>query len=179
MINISSTRSTCLTDAAPCLIEWLPVTWYASTDAVRTTAEDLYIAAAWADVIGSFLKIGLEPEMAMGLIRDGLKNCRTRDLGHPDTLTLFVSGSTRRKAGAVTIQRGGLQAAIDPDDARGMARQWLEVAVGTSQDSLTDEALEQVAKLASPERDAVFDYMLAVRRLADDPEPRARGLRRA
>jgi hypothetical protein len=111
----------------------------------------------------ALLRLNLDAELIAGFISLALQDRDKRYFGHRDTLMLMPGASTFRKAGAVIIQHNHTKASVDPDEARVMGRNWLEVAEASESDSLVDEALTHFGLLNQTERNRVFDYMRAAR----------------
>jgi hypothetical protein len=161
-ILIVSVRSK-LGEPASCMIEWGSWQGYAGADAVIETAEDLFTCAAWADVIGELLRLGMVPDQIAQMVSYALRDRPKRFFGHKNTVSLIPGASSDRKQGAVIVKRGSTSAYLMPQEARTMARNWLQCAEASDSDCLVDEALEELALLNRTERDRVFSYMRAVR----------------
>lgn len=163
VVHIQSLRSNDVANPAPIQIEWRGWQGFASVEAVRQTAEDLFTCAAWANALEALLKLGMDGQTSAQFVSAAMVGRGREYFGHPDTLDLLPGASSFRKAGAVILKRGSHQGAVDPAEARTMGRQWFEVAEATESDSLVDEALTSLGLLNATERTRVFGYMKAVR----------------
>jgi hypothetical protein len=83
---------------------------------------------------------------------------------------VLPGGSSARCAGAVVLSRqnafhkGKAQAALEPDEARAMGRQWFEVAEASESDTLFSSVLERAGWMQETEMDALFGLLSDIRR---------------
>lgn len=162
-----------------CLIQWGPHQWYAPVEKVRATAEDLFTCAAYADLIGELIRIGLPGAKVSRLTTAMLKGRRPRYFGTPQTIYLLPGGSSARKAGAVALSRQnafaqrGAEAMLQPDEAREMGRAWFQAAEASESDTLFSSVLERAGWMQEAEMDALFGLLHDIRGgEAAEPPPR-------
>ena len=156
-----------------CLIVWGPQQWYAPVADGRQTAEDLFTCAAYADLIGELLRAGLDNATVARITTGLLHDRRPRHFGAPQTVYLLPAGSSKRKAGVVVLSRrnafhkGRVDAYLDPDEARAMARAWFTAAEASESDTLFSATLERAGWMTEAEMDALFGLLNDIR--SDDP----------
>jgi hypothetical protein len=173
VITIESTRDR-HNHGHACLIRWGAQEWYAPVADVRTTAEDLFTCAAYADLIGELLRIGLPRPQIAQMTTAMLRDRKPRYFGTPRTLHVLPAGSSARQAGAVVLSRqnafhkGRADAQVDPDEARTMGRAWFQVAEASEADTLFSSVLERAGWMQPAEMDALFGLLNDMR---SDPEP--------
>lgn len=155
-----------------CEVTWGQVSWFAPLKDVRQTAQDLFTAASYADMIRVLLRAGAEPQMVTGLLTQTMR----RRLGCATTLALLPTGSSEHGEGMVRLQHSSRIGMITPDGAREMGQSWLTVAIAVEQDTLLHEVLSDAAGLDDSARDKVLGYMEAVR---TDPDAATRDLQAA
>lgn len=152
-----------------CLLRWGAREWYAPVADVRQTAEDLFTLAAYADMIGELLRIGLPGPTIVQLTQSMLRNRRPRHFGTTRTLFLLVGGSSQRKAGAVLLAQrdlfhlGKADAQLDPAEARTMGRTWMAAAEASESDTLFSNVLENAGWMQPTEMDALFGLLNDIR----------------
>ena len=168
VISIESTRDPGDAGRA-CLVRWGAVERYASVDDTRRTAEDLMTCAAYADLIGELLRIGLDAKSLAGLMRSIVSKRQQRYFGTPQTLFLLPGGSSQRKVGVVLLGRrdlfhqGKTDGVLTADESRTMPRAWLEAAEASEADSLLHQVLSRADWLSGEELDAVFGLVRDIR----------------
>lgn len=150
-------------NGAACRLVWGPHETYASVAAVRQTAEDLFTAAAYAELIGELLRIGLTGDHIAPMVGNMIGARDTPYLGHKETLQLLPGGSTERRAGAVVISKGSMHGQLSPSEARQMGRHWLEAAEASEADTLFDRVLRRAEWLGDAELQATFELLADVR----------------
>jgi hypothetical protein len=168
VLSIFSTRD--VENIGPaCRLEWFGREWFAGLDDVRQTAEDLFSCAAYADLIGELMRIGLDSPSITGLMQSVIKDRRPAYFGTPTTAFLLPGGSSQRKMGTVLLGRrnlfhkGKADGWLTPDEAREMGRHWLEAAEGSVQDTLFDQVLRRAGWLGDAELEALFELLSDVR----------------
>lgn len=168
VIAIESTRA--MNGASPaCLLRWGPREWYASVEAVRRTAEDLFTCAAYADMIGELLRIELPPNVVGGFTTAMLAGRRPRYFGSPDTVFLLPVGSSSQGRGAVALgrhdhfHRGRTDGLLLPDEARAMGRVWLQGAEAAEADTLFGAVIQRAGWMTEVELDALFGLLSDIR----------------
>jgi hypothetical protein len=95
-----------------CLIRWGGKEWYAPVEDVRQTAEDLFMASAFADMIRELLAIdlptnaitALASKMLTRTVGDRRKGHKGDMLGCDTTIDLMPAGSSKRQVGFVVIR---------------------------------------------------------------------------
>lgn len=168
MIYIESTRDRGNHGNA-CLLRWGAQEWYAPVPDVRQTAEDLFTCAAYADLIGELIRIGVPAHVITGLTSAMLKDRKPRYFGTARTLYVLPGGLSARKAGAVVLSRrnafhkGDADAMLDPDAARTMGRNWFSVAEASESDTLFSSVLERAGWMQESEMDALFGLLHSIR----------------
>lgn len=172
-IYIESTRNADSRSAAnpetACLLRWREAEWYAPVAAIRQTAEDLCTCAAYADLIGELLQVGLEPEIMNQMVSGMLRHRRPRYFGGPDTVFMLPAGSSARKQGMVLLSkqnrfhRNVADGLVMPDAARAMARVWLAAAEASDADTLYSAVLVRSGWLSVTETDALFALVNDIR----------------
>jgi len=169
VLTIESTRSV---DDAPaaCLLRWGAREWYASVPAVRQTAEDLFTCAAYADMIGELLRVGMDAQAVGGLTTAMLAGRKSRYFGSPDTLYVLPGGSSARKVGVVMLgrrnhhfHRGQADGVLDAAEAREMGRAWLTSAEASEADTLFGAVLARSQWMTASELDALFGLLSDIR----------------
>lgn len=176
IIHIESTRDR--HDMGPaCLITWGQHQWYAPVDDIYRTAEDLFTAAAYGDVLGELINIGLPKNVIETMVSSMLSRAvgprvkaiqkATRQhwvtLGLPSTLAVAPVASSRQKVGAVSLRKGKVTAAIGTEQAREMGRHWMQTAAGCDTDTLIDAVLHRTGLLGGDDIDAVFALVMDIR----------------
>lgn len=152
-----------------CLITWGAQQWYAPVDTVRRTAEDLFTCAAYADLIAELIRAGIPANIITRMTTAMLAGRQPRYFGDPQTIYVLPGGSSVRKAGAVALSRqnafhrGKAQAALEPDEARAMGRQWFQAAEASDSDTLFSSVLERAGWMQETEMDALFGLLSEIR----------------
>jgi hypothetical protein len=156
-------KSTSDPDGSPvCLVTWGELQWAASVEAVRKTALDLTVCAAYAEMMMALvLKLGLPGSSMALMITDILRDNGYAEPGHADTVMLLPAGSTKAKKAVVLLERGKKKAMVETSVAKMMALQWLEVAEATESDQLLSEALRGTG--LGEESGRVFGYLRQLR----------------
>ena len=162
VIWIYSTRDV-HNDGPACRLVWGSREAYASVNAVRRTAEDLFTAAAYAELIGELIRIGLPGDKISPMVASMIGARDVPYLGHKETIQILPGGSTKRRAGAVLISKGSMRGQLDPREARAMGRDWLGAAEASEADTLFDRVLRRAGWLEGAELDAVFELLSDVR----------------
>lgn len=147
-IWIYSTRDL-YNEGPACRLVWGSREVYASVAAVRQTAEDLFTAAAYAELIGELIRIGLPSVKISPMVASMIGKRDAPYLGSKETIQVLPAGSSKRRVGVVLISKGSMRGELDPGEARAMGRTWLEAAEASEADTLfwrTSEA----AKSNSP-----------------------------
>ena len=160
---------------ASCILSWGPLEWYAPVEDVVVTARDLMTCAAYADLTGDMLRIGLEPGNVQVMLQSvlpkalgGRKPVQDGMLGMPSTIGVLPGGSSEKKAGIVMLKRGAqMSGSVTPDGARVMAQHWMEAAVAARHDELVGMTLADVwgVDVGPDGIDAVLSYMSSMRDL--------------
>lgn len=178
VLTIESTRS--VDDAPPaCLLRWGAREWYASVTAVRQTAEDLFTCAAYADVIGELLRVGMDAVGVGKMTTAMLTSRKPRYFGTPDTLYVLPGGSSARKVGVVMLgrrnhfHRGQADSVLDATEAREMGRAWLTAAESSEADTLFGAVLERSKWMTTDELGALFGLLSDIRAGEAAVPPRA------
>lgn len=146
-----------------CQIIWEGREWLASVDAVRSTAEDLFTCAAYADLIGELIRLGINENHISGMVGSMLAGRDRSYFGHKNTLMLTPAGSTKRKVGVVVIRRGSLSGELSSEEARKMGRRWLTAAEASEADTLFSEVLRRAGWMVPEELDALFGLLHDIR----------------
>lgn len=167
-IYIESTRDPTGAGAA-CLLRWGVVEKYAPVADVRQTAEDLMTCAAYADLVGELLRVGLDGQLIVEMTQAMLHQRQPKFFGAMTTLFLLPAGSSARKQGMVLLARrdlfhqGKADACVTPDEARTMARYWLTAAEASEADTLFGAVLERSGWMQAAELDALFGLLKDIR----------------
>lgn len=168
VLTIESTRDR--HDLGPaCLLRWDELERYASVTDVRQTAEDLFTCAAYADLIAELLRVGLDTESLSGLTTAMLRHRQPRYFGTPATVFVLPAGSSTLRQGRVLLGRrnqfhqGDVDGVLSVDEARTMARAWLEAAEAAEADSLFGAVLERSGRMVAPELEALFTLVRDIR----------------
>jgi hypothetical protein len=181
-ISIYSTRDRYSFGPA-CQIVWQELEWYASVEEVRRTSLHLILCAAYGDMIGELLKLGLDAEtvtrLASGVLSTSPAVAASRrkheagmaTLGSKHTLLVMPTGSSARKAGGVRISRGGKVLDMGTDDATRMAKHWLEAAEASDSDTLFSQVVERSGLLSEFDVDALFGLLHDIRSGQASPPP--------
>jgi hypothetical protein len=146
-----------------CQISWANREWLADVEAVRTTAEDLFTCAAYADLIGELIRLGMGADHISGMLGSMLVGRDRRYFGDKSTLILTPGGSTAHKAGVVVVKRGSLVGELSPEEAQKMGRNWLATAEASEADTLFSEVLRRAGWMGGPELDALFGLLHDIR----------------
>ncbi|MFC6885314.1 MULTISPECIES: hypothetical protein [Actinomadura] len=146
-----------------CRLVWGSHEVYASVAAVRQTAEDLFTSAAYAELIGELIRIGLPGGQTAQMVTSMIGARDTPYLGHKETLQVLPAGSTQRQCGVVLISKGSMRGQLDPGEARAMGRTWLAAAEASEADTLFDRVLRRAGGLGDTELNALFDLLLDMR----------------
>ena len=152
-----------------CLIRWQGRERYASVGDVRATAEDLFSCAAYADVIGELIRLGMEGPLVTRFLQGIMRDRRPRFFGRPSTFFMLPGGSSARRVGAVAIGRrdlfhqGKADGQLSADEARAMGRQWLSAAEASEADTLFGAVLENAGWMVEAELDALFSLLNDIR----------------
>lgn len=147
---------------AACLFRWGAVERYVPVADVRQTAEDLFILAAYAELIEELLQVGLDGQLIQAMMTGMLSQRQPRYFGRPNTVFLMCGGSSTRKKGVVMLGRrdlfhqGKADVSISPDKARAMGRVWLTSAEAAEADTLFGAVLDRSGWLGGEELDALF-----------------------
>jgi hypothetical protein len=163
-IRIESTRGP--DDAPVCLLTYGEQESYPSVDDVRSTALDLVVTAADAEACVLLAGLGLPPEVVNAFIEDLLRRRGKTFYGTRSTLLLGPAASTRSGLAWVRVLHPGHSddgGVLTPDEARGMARDWFEVAAGTEADQMLAEALRSCTTVTAAETAKLYAYMGALR----------------
>lgn len=159
-----------------CRLEWEGTHRYAPVSAVRQTAEDLMTCAAYADLVTELLTVGLGAPELNGLTTEMLKKREPRYFGTPHTVFLLFGGDSKRRQGVVLLGRddlfheGKADGVLLPDEARAMARAWMEAAEASEADTLFDAALRS-SELADD--DQLEELFAVLREIRADKTPAA------
>jgi len=160
-IWVTSTRDP---DGRPvCEINWGDKHYYAPVADVRQTALDLVTCAAYAEMMMKLAALGLPAGHVSAFTTDLLSDAGRTMFGTPRTVTLLPAGSTKRKQALVLLRRGSSEGALSPDEARGMALDWLQVAEATESDQLVAEALRATGIASEAETGKLFGYLRELR----------------
>jgi hypothetical protein len=152
-----------------CLVKWQGRERYAPVKDIRTTAEDLFACAAYADVISELLRMGMEGQTVTRFLQGIMRHRQPRHFGRASTFFMLPGGSSARKAGAVAIARrdlfhqGKADGQLSPDEARAMGRQWLAAAEASEADTLFGYVLENSGWMEPVELDALFSLLNDIR----------------
>lgn len=146
-----------------CEINWGPKRYYAPVVDVRQTALDLVTCAAYAEMMMKLAGLGLPARAVSAFTTDLLSDAGRTMFGTPRTITLLPAGSTKRKQALVLLNRGSSEGALSPDEARGMALDWLQVAEATESDQLVTEALRATRIASDAETAKLFGYLRELR----------------
>lgn len=152
-----------------CLLRWGAVERYAAVADVRQTAEDLFTCAAYAELLGELLRIGLDGQTTTEMLRAMLDRRQPRFFGTLSTLFLLPGGSSVRREGVVLLARrdlfhkGHADACLSPDEARTMGRTWFAVAEASESDTLFGGVLERAGWMSPTEMDALFGLLYDIR----------------
>jgi hypothetical protein len=163
-IRIESTRGP--DDAPVCGLIINGRRTYPSVDDVRATALDLVVTAADAEACVLLAGLGLPPEVITAFIEDLLRRRGKTSYGTRATVLLGPAASTKTGLAWVRVLQPGRRddgGVLTPDEARQMARDWLEVAAGTEADQMLAEALRSCTAVTAAETQAVYAYMAALR----------------
>jgi hypothetical protein len=150
-------------DKPVCEINWGKKRYYAPVADVRQTALDLVTCAAYAEMMMKLAGLGLPARHVSAFTSDLLSDAGRTMFGTPRTITLLPAGSTKRKQALVLLNRGSSEGALSPDEARGMALQWLEAAEATESDQLVTEALRATRIASATDIVQLFGYLQKLR----------------
>ena len=150
-------------DEPVCEINWGDKHYYAPVADVRQTALDLVTCAAYAEMMMKLATLGIPAQAVSAFTTDLLSDAGRTMFGTPRTITLLPAGSTKRKQALVLLNRGSSEGALSPDEARGMALQWLEAAEATESDQLVAEALRATRVTGEDGIAQVFGYLRKLR----------------
>ena len=167
-ILIESTRGP--DDAPVCALVYDGRRSYPPSEDVRATALDLIVTAADAEACVLLSGLGLPPEVITAFVEDLLRRRGKKFYGTRSTIRIAPAASTRTGLAWVLLLRpggGGHDGALTPDEARRMARDWLEVAAGTDSDQLLAEALRACTTITPAETQSLYAYMAALRAKRD------------
>lgn len=166
----SSLRSHDSQDAElSCLLTWGDLQWYAPVTAVRQTSVDLMTSAAYAELMATLIKMGLDSQHITAMVSDAIHGALNGRipyqgmLGTDHTISVMPSASSVRKAGVVVLQHGSLGGVVSPAGAREMAGHWMQVATGSECDEITATALRDVLSVDREQTSGLFAYMRALR----------------
>lgn len=168
VIEIESTRDRHEMGVA-CLLRWGAVEKYAPIGEVRATAEDLFTCAAYAEMIGELLRIGLDKRMIGQLTTAMLTGRQPRYFGSPGTVFLLPVGSSTLHVGMVALarrnefHRGQAEETLSPGEAREMGRAWLTAAEASESDTLVGAVLERRGWLDAGDLDILFGLLREIR----------------
>jgi hypothetical protein len=174
-IYIASTR-TPAGETPVCMVEWGGVGRYSPVDDVRTTAEDLFTCAAYADLVGELLRTQVPAHIVTGMVQGMLAGRRPRHFGTATTAFLLPGGSTKLAKGVVLMAHrdrfhtGHADLSLSPEEARETARAWMAAAEATESDSLFQTVLQRAGWLSDDDLDAVFGLLHDIRTGAE-PAP--------
>lgn len=164
-IWVTSTRSP---DGRPvCEITWDGERWHAPVADIRATAIDLVTCAAYAEMMMRLADLGLPAAAVSNFASDLLSGAGRVMFGSRATFELLPAGSTKHRQPLVLLRRFANRAwdgSVSPDEARGMALQWLEAAEATESDQLVAEALRAVVKISGDETEKLFAYLRELRK---------------
>ena len=168
VLSIYSTRDVHDFGAA-CRLVWEGREWFAPVEDVRSTAEDLFTCAAYADLIGELLRQDIPAPIMTQMTQNMLRSRRPAYFGTRKTVFLLPGGSSKRKTGTVLLARrnlfhqGKADGQLDADEARDMGRAWLEAAESSTQDTLFDKVLRRAGWLGDAELEATFELLADLR----------------
>jgi len=148
-------------DKPVCEITWDDKRYYAPVADVRQTALDLVTCAAYAEMMMKLAGLGLPAVHVSAFTSDLLSDAGRSMFGSPRTITLLPAGSTKRGEALVLLRRGSSEGALSPDEARGMAAYWFQVAEATESDQLVAEALRATGCEADTGK--LFGYLRELR----------------
>lgn len=158
-------------DAPPvCLLSWDGQEKYVPVPAVRQVAEDLMTCAAYADLIGELLRVGLPGDVIEPMVAAIASKRDRKYFGAKGAIFLRPGGSSARKQGAVMIAHrnlfddGKYNGSLSPDQARTMARRWFQAAEASESDTLFDKTLRRAGWLSDADLKAVFDHLYDIRK---------------
>lgn len=166
--DVCFVRSTLDDDGkAAVLMKWGPIEALLTPDVVLTTGRDLMAAAVSAEtdiaLIQTFREdLGAEDEM-LGLVLAKVRGRRPVSGGKPALRISAVAGA-RTGRPLVHIGRGSMKGELSPDEARGMAVDWIQTAVAAQIDVRMRYALGEWDRLTTVEIDDLFRRVQEVAR---------------
>lgn len=150
-------------DGPACRLTWGSREVFASVAAVRQTAEDLFTCAAYAELIGELIHLGLPGDKITPMVASMIGARDTPYLGHKETVQVLPASSSKRRCGVVLISKGSMRGELDPGEARAMGGVWLGAAEASEADTLFDRVLRRAGWLGDAELQAVFELLSDVR----------------